>query len=132
MKLETLIVDDDNMVVFLNKIAVVESGLDPRPVSVFNGQQALDYISQHQTQDIAFLVLLDINMPEMDGWEFLDAIQTVKFIGPVYVVMVTSSVDNRDRKKAKTYPQVIDYKEKPLSISTCVTIKDLPQVASFT
>ncbi len=131
MKLEVLIVDDDDMVIFLHKIAVAESGLSPKPAVMSNGKQALDYISRHHTPNTAFLVLLDINMPEMDGWEFLDAIQTLSFKAPVSVVMVTSSVDNRDRKKANTYSQVIDYIEKPLSIISCAQIKNLPQVVDL-
>jgi CheY-like chemotaxis protein len=129
VKLETLIVDDDDMVVFLHKMAIAQSGLSQRPAVAFNGGQALDYISQQQTPDTSFLVLLDINMPVMDGWEFLDTIQTFNLLAPIYIVMVTSSVDNRDRKKAKTYTQVIDYVEKPLSVDTCIHIKKLPQVA---
>jgi CheY-like chemotaxis protein len=126
MKLETLIADDDDMVIFLHKIAVVESGLSDKPVIARNGSQALDYVLKHT--DTTFLVLLDINMPEMDGWEFLEAIQKLK--NPkILVVMVTSSVDNRDRKKAKSYTQVIEYIEKPLTVDSCSHIKNLPAVA---
>jgi CheY-like chemotaxis protein len=126
MKLETLIADDDDMVIFLHKIAVVESALSEKPVIARNGSQALDYVLKHS--DTTLLVLLDINMPEMDGWEFLEAIQ--KLPSPkILVVMVTSSVDSRDRKKAKSYPQVIEYIEKPLTVDTCSYIKNLPAVA---
>jgi CheY-like chemotaxis protein len=129
MKLETLIVDDDEMVVFLHKIAVAESGLSTKPVVAFNGNQALDHISHQRGSGSAFLILLDINMPELDGWEFLEAIQSLQ--ETIFVVMVTSSVDSRDRNKSKTYKQVIDYVEKPLSINTCIQIKNLPQLANF-
>ena|SRR5688572_23119383 len=120
MKFETIIVDDDEMVIFLHKIAVVESGLSMKPAVAFNGSQALDYILKHA--ETSFLILLDINMPEMDGWEFLDAIQRHKTA--LFIVMVTSSVDSRDRHKAMRYSQVIDYIEKPLSSDKCVRIKD--------
>jgi CheY-like chemotaxis protein len=123
MKVETLIVDDDEMVVFLHKIAVVESGLSTNPVVAFNGQQALDLINLPENHETVFLVLLDINMPELDGWDFLEAIQSLN--ASIYVVMVTSSVDSRDKKKAKSYKQVIDYLEKPLSVTACVHIKNL-------
>jgi CheY-like chemotaxis protein len=129
MKLETLIVDDDEMVVFLHKIAVAESGLATTPFVAFNGSQALDHISSQQNNDSAFLILLDINMPELDGWGFLEGIQTLQ--KTIFVVMVTSSVDGRDRKKSKTFKQVIDYVEKPLSINTCIHIKNLPQLSTF-
>jgi CheY-like chemotaxis protein len=129
MKLETLIVDDDEMVIFLHKIAVAESGLATKPFIAFNGSQALEHLSNSQGNDSAFLILLDINMPELDGWEFLEAIQPLQ--KTIFVVMVTSSVDSRDRKKSKTFKQVIDYVEKPLSVNTCVQIKSLPQLVKY-
>src|SRR5687768_825867 len=119
MKLNTLIVDDDNMVVFLHKLAVAESGLSNAPGVAHNGREALTYISQHQTSGGYFLVLLDINMPEMNGWGFLDAIQTLNIPTPISVVIVTSSIDHRDRNKASEYAQVIKYVEKPLNSKTC-------------
>lgn len=123
MKVETLIVDDDEMVIFLHKIAVVESGLTANPVIAYNGRQALDFINRSENRETVFLVLLDINMPELNGWEFLEAIQSLD--ASIYVVMVTSSVDSRDKKKAKSYKQVIEYMEKPLSINACLQVKTL-------
>jgi CheY-like chemotaxis protein len=123
MKVETLIVDDDEMVIFLHKIAVVESGLTANPVIAYNGREALDFVNRSENRETVFLVLLDINMPELNGWEFLEAIQSLDT--SIYVVMVTSSVDSRDKKKAKSYKQVIEYMEKPLSINACLQIKTL-------
>jgi CheY-like chemotaxis protein len=131
MKLNTLIVDDDNMVVFLHKLAVVESGLSDAPAIAGNGSQALSYISTNQTPGNYFLVLLDINMPEMDGWGFLDAIQTSDLTTPISVVMVTSSVDTRDRNRASEYAQVIGYIEKPLNSASCEALKKLPQLVDL-
>jgi response regulator of citrate/malate metabolism len=123
MKAETLIVDDDEMVVFLHKIAIVESGLSTSPVVAYNGRQALDFINRPENREKLFLVLLDINMPDVDGWDFLDAIQSLDAL--IYVVMVTSSVDSRDKKKAQSYKQVIEYLEKPLSVNSCIHVKNL-------
>jgi CheY-like chemotaxis protein len=129
MKLNTLIVDDDAMVVFLHKLAVVDSGLSNVPGVARNGIEALAYISKHQTSDTSFLILLDINMPEMDGWGFLDAIQKLNIPTSISVVMVTSSIDKRDRNRAKEYSHVIEYVEKPLNSSACADLKKLPQLA---
>jgi len=131
MKLKTLIVDDDAMVVFLHKLAVVEGGLSNFPAVAGNGSQALAYISENQTSGTYLLILLDINMPEMDGWGFLDALQTLSIQTPISVVMVTSSIDKRDRNRAKEYRQVIDYIEKPLNSATCADLKKLPQLAAL-
>lgn len=121
MNLETIIADDDEMVMFLHKIAVTESGLSPKPVVAFNGNEALQFIQKNPAGP--FLVLLDINMPVMDGWEFLEAIKNFK-TPAVFVVMVTSSVDSRDKRKAFNYAQVIEYIEKPLTVERCIGIKN--------
>ena len=131
MKLNTLIVDDDAMVVFLHRLAVVDSGLSNVPGVARNGIEALTYISEHQTLGTYFLILLDINMPGMDGWGFLDAIKTLKVPTPISVVMVSSSIDKRDRHRAKEYSHVIDYIEKPLNSSICADLKKLPQLAAL-
>lgn len=60
------------------------------------------------------LVLLDINMPVMNGWAFLDACKVKKFGFHICVIIVTSSLFNEDCEKAKEYDQIIGYYTKPL------------------
>lgn len=131
MSLKVLIADDDEVVIFLQKMMVVHSGLSPEPISFNDGKAAIDYLNEQYKEGDSYLILLDINMPVMNGWEFLDAIQTMPFSNAVSVVMVTSSIDSKDRDKAKQYTQVIDYIEKPLNIETCNRIKRLPQIADL-
>jgi CheY-like chemotaxis protein len=61
---------------------------------------------------------LDINMPVMDGWEFLDEFNLLPkdALKECSVIMHTSSIDPRDIERAKTYSVVIDYITKPLTI----------------
>lgn len=63
------------------------------------------------------LVLLDINMPIMDGFEFLEHLQTSVDLSsaPIKIVLVSSSMHFRDQAKAKQYP-VFDYIQKPLTL----------------
>lgn len=131
MSLKVLVVDDDEVVIFLHKMMAVHSGLSPEPISFKDGKAAIEYLKEQYKEGDFYLILLDINMPVMNGWEFLDAIQTMPFSNLTSVVMVTSSIDSIDRDKAKQYTQVIDYVEKPLNIETCNRIKRLPQMASL-
>jgi len=128
MNLVTIIADDDDIVIFLHRIMLEDSGLCSNPISVENGQLALDYIVSHQSKDTSFLVFLDINMPVFSGWDFLNAIQALPFTHQVFVVMVTSSLDSADKEKANHYSQVIDFVEKPLNEDICIQIKNLPEI----
>jgi CheY-like chemotaxis protein len=61
------------------------------------------------------LLFLDINMPVMDGWGLLDIIHREDFDKKIEVIMVTSSVDQRDKDKAASYSKIINFVEKPLN-----------------
>ena len=126
-----LVVDDDKMSVLLNKRMVIKSGLSSEPLSFNNGKEAFDYLGEHIQEDHSYLVFLDINMPIMNGWQFLDSIQTMTIANNILVVMVTSSIEKVDQDKARTYPQVVDYIEKPYPLTVFNRIKDLPRVASL-
>ena len=86
-----------------------------------NGELALTEIT-NPTQDVTKsgynLVLLDINMPTMDGWGFLDgftALPDPKKAGH-YITMITSSIDQADKAKAFSYVDVKDFIQKPVSV----------------
>lgn len=119
MDFKVVIVDDDSVVLFLHKVLIDRSNLPSASQSFKNAKEALEYISSNGVHKKPYLVLLDINMPVMDGWEFLEAIQDVDFKDNLYVAMVTSSINTNDIEHAKKYPQVIDYLEKPLRKDAC-------------
>jgi CheY-like chemotaxis protein len=60
-------------------------------------------------------ILLDINMPNMNGWEFLDYLKNVNRDQRAKVIMMTSSVNEEDQIKAKAYPFVCDFLSKPMN-----------------
>ena len=128
MSLKVLIVDDDDITLFIHELMIKESGLSKDSFIFKNGRVALDFLDDCSKEEEQFLIFLDVNMPVMDGWNLLDAIQESSCQKQVNVVMVTSSLDQSDRKKARKYPQVIDYVEKPLNMEACLRIKQLPQI----
>jgi CheY-like chemotaxis protein len=131
MRLKVLIVDDDGIVLFLHKTSLKKTGISIDPLSFYNGKDALDYLLKNQNDDDIYLILLDINMPGMNGWEFLDEINIKSFKERVYVVMVTSSTYKREKDKAKLYENVIDFFEKPLDAESYNRIKSLPEISQF-
>ena len=107
---DILVVDDDKLVSL-----VVSAGLRRKtalPVTPHsNGKSALDQVTA--TPAKIFMVLLDLNMPVMNGWEFLEEI-TRRGLTNVRVVIISSSVNLQDKSRAYSFPQVIDFLEKPV------------------
>lgn len=132
MNLNVLIVDDDKMITLLHKVMVVKNNISINPPLLFgDGKMALDFLSSSYNPAEHYLILLDINMPVLNGWEFLDSIQSERFANNLLVIIVTSSVDSSDKQKARTYPQVIGFLEKPLRAESCDFIKTIPAIAPF-
>ncbi len=82
-------------------------------------KKALQYLQQCVDNPSCFpeVILLDINMPELDGWQFLEQFTPIrqKAPHPVEIYLVSSSVDARDIQKAHEHPEVKSYIIKPLT-----------------
>jgi len=97
-----------------------------------SGQEALDYlthIAQHDGGNrypCPDLILLDINMPAMDGWEFLEKYKKMdtEHKGKIIVVMLTTSLLQEDIAKAKATPEISGFEHKPLTVDNLNRILD--------
>ena len=113
-KIEILIVDDSPAFNHLTRLAFTRAGIDHNVTEQSNGQKALDYLAQSTT--FPDVILLDINMPVMDGFDFLDEYtRTFRHQNNTDIYMLTSSSQDVDRIKVKSFGIVKDYFEKPLS-----------------
>ncbi len=128
MKYRTLIVDDDQMFIFIAKRMIVSAGFDPAPLSFKNGKLALEYILNNRDDQAPFVVFLDINMPVMNGWQFLDGAAEAGLDSIMHVFIVSSSSDQADKNKASTYPVVLDYLEKPVPKEVYVSLKERDEI----
>ncbi|WP_020533064.1 response regulator [Flexithrix dorotheae] len=111
-----LLVDDDEPTNFLHEMVISDFDCTEKIVSVQDGNEALEYLkSSHK--DKPDLIFLDINMPGMNGWEFLEAYQHLeeKQKVSVVVMMLTTSLNPDDEIKAKKYDLIHGYKKKPLT-----------------
>ena len=123
---ELLIVDDDRIITMLHQQIVINSGLHPAPRLFYSGTDALNHIRNNR--DDRYLVLLDINMPGISGWDFLDQLYRENLTARVLVAMVTSSVDAADMERARTYDIVIEYIDKPITFRK---LEDLQQLEAL-
>lgn len=118
MDLDVVVIDDDAVVLFLHKVLIQRSKLPSTVRDFADAEAALEYISGRKPA-APLLIFLDINMPGCNGWDFLNKIDHLPYSEEIFVIMVTSSINESDRKKAEEYSRVIDYREKPLSRQAC-------------
>jgi len=118
-----LLIDDseaDNFV-SINKAAVAET-----VTTTFGAREALDYLTKSVNGQFPKpeMIFLDINMPDMSGWDFLDEYKLLNDAqkAGIIVCMLTTSKANNDRTKAAAYDDINDYSTKPLTIEKLMSI----------
>lgn len=118
MKLKhLLLVDDDPTTNFFNRHLIGKMGLFDQIHEAANGQIALEKIAElHDKDEAPDMILLDINMPIMNGFEFLDRYTVLddKIKSSVVVCMLTTSLAKEDLERSKEYAILDDYIDKPL------------------
>ncbi|SHJ07060.1 Response regulator receiver domain-containing protein [Arenibacter nanhaiticus] len=130
MNRKVLIIEDNKLDCLLHKKACTKVGLQ-EPVIFYNGLEALQYIKEEFTGATELLVLLDINMPVMNGWEFLDNLPAVRNKANTFIAIVSSSFSEADRAKAQQYELVQEYFVKPLSIGKLSQLVNQPFLNGF-
>lgn len=110
-----MVIDDDPAMLTLHQII---ARMNPQIVTCYTSphpEEAIPYLADCLLglYPLPDLLLLDLNMPVMDGWEVLDALRQHPEI-KIRVAILSSSVDPEDQARASRYPNVIGYLSKPL------------------
>lgn len=116
-----LLIDDDTPTNFLHSMIIKRAGIDTLIQTHTSAIDALEYLTssgayQGTKMIQPGIIFLDINMPAMNGWEFLDeyaklpAAQKAK----ITIIMLTTSLNPSDRERAETYEEIVTYLHKPL------------------
>jgi CheY-like chemotaxis protein len=113
-------VDDDPITIMLCKKVIEKSSFSNNIVTAQNGEEAIHFfelLTNNTTSKIPEIIFLDLNMPIMDGWEFLDIYLKRNYhsIFPSKFFVLSSTIDPQDIEKSKSYPMVIDFLSKPIT-----------------
>jgi CheY-like chemotaxis protein len=118
-----LCVDDDAITLMLCKKVIERVGFAKEIITAQNGEEAFAYFQALAKQpefnpDYPKLILLDLNMPIMNGWEFLDTYQESGYqniFKEAKFIVLSSTIDPQDVDKAKKYSAVLDFLSKPIT-----------------
>ncbi len=119
------LIDDDPLYQFFIKKQLENSGIPNRLLQFHDGQEALEYFTSNQAyaENLPDLILLDINMPYIDGWQFLDEIEKLELAkNNMKIYVVSSSNSSSDQQKATTYNYLSGYLRKPLTTERFLNI----------
>lgn len=110
------IIDDDDILVMLVKMLIKQNPLYESSQEFFNGEDAITHLHTivANGEQLPDVILLDLNMPIMDGWQFLDAFVQLELEKEIPVFIATSSIDPKDIEKSKQYKPVKGYIKKPV------------------
>lgn len=119
------LIDDDDIYQFTAKKIIERINPAQKILTFSNGKEAIEYLTHNfSSKELPDVIFLDINMPVMNGWEFLEAYDRVKgeLQKPITIYMVSSSIDEQDRLKSKSFKTVKDYISKPLDKHMLINI----------
>ncbi len=126
-----MIVDDDQIFNLMARLQLVHAGISARPYTFTDGKEALLFITELSRSHTPILLFLDINMPGISGWQVLDQLDQVAILRKIYVVIVTSSIDRADQRRAKSYRRVVGYFVKPLKYEQVLSLKKTAPVSEL-
>lgn len=136
---KVLCVDDDTISLTISQLLLKRTGFAQEVHTAIDGSEALEYFERlfaEEADPVAAapeLILLDINMPVMNGWEFLQEYNP-RFrdkLTNTHIVILSSTIDPEDFALAKQYPVVAQFISKPLSVENLEELKSHPVMQPF-
>ncbi|WP_291119717.1 response regulator [Flavobacterium sp. UBA6135] len=131
--LETVLcVDDDPITLMLCKKVIVKANFGKEIIFAQNGQEALDLFEKLKednlkgTTQVPQLVFLDLNMPVMNGWDFIEkfSLDSNSAFKNTKIIILSSTIDPADFNRAKQYNIVSHFLSKPITVEMLEKLKE--------
>ncbi|MEL1240728.1 response regulator [Flavobacterium flavipallidum] len=120
------VIDDDPIYQIIMKKIILKSGLFSTTQSFINGKEAIDSLKKNTSDNTSFpdIILLDIEMPVLDGWGFMEEIANLKKQTSISfnIYISSSSIAIDDKERAKNNPNIMGYMSKPISLEDLIKI----------
>ncbi len=113
-----ILIDDSTFDLFIYEKLIIKSGISNSIKAFSSARLALDYIISEENNIPDSIILLDLQLPGMNGFEFVDEFHTVSdtLKNKIKIFMLSSTIDTSDIEKASTSPYIIDLLSKPLEM----------------
>lgn len=120
------VIDDNDVYQFVMKNSINKLNPNIKILAYLNGEEGINSIKKmiEKNEPLPDVILLDINMPIMDGWEFMNEFIKIKSTLPrvIPIYLTTSSLDASDIDKAKKYEDITGFLSKPIDRHTLLKI----------
>ncbi|OHX67056.1 response regulator [Flammeovirga pacifica] len=115
-----LLIDDSESINFYNQLIIEEANVTEKCTFLLSAEKGLEYLQEYDKEKYPLpnIIFLDINMPKMNGWEFIEEFDELdkSITGNIALFMLTTSTNEDDIDKSKSYKTVKDYLTKPLKV----------------
>ena len=114
--MKTYLIDDDKLGIYLTEQLLRAEGFSNSICTFQSAREALDTLVQEKEETTPRVVFLDLNMPLMNGWQFLDALNPyrARLLGRCFIYILTSSLALTDLEKSRHYDLVAGLIHKPI------------------
>ncbi len=121
-KIETIcIINDDDIFTFIIKKSIIKLAVCQNVITFPNGEEAINFF-RNNSNYLPEIILLDINMPVMDGWDFLDEFSTIENYNKTNVYLISVHVSEEDKLKAKNHAGITGILNDPTDSETLYKI----------
>ncbi|UII26696.1 response regulator [Fulvivirga maritima] len=112
-----MLIDDNEIDVFINQKVIEFDQFSEKVITCFSAREALDYLSNTESNQMPDIIFLDLNMPVIDGFEFLEAYATFpeEVRKHITIIVLTSSDNDFDKERISANSDVLLFQSKPIT-----------------